>query len=305
MQAMPLPSNSPQMLGGIACLVLSMALLTSHDAAAKFLVVSVAPVTILWCRYLFQVAATAGAIVASGDRSRFRTACLGLELVRGALVITSTLMAFLALGRLPLAEFTAICCLTPVAVTLLARVVLREDVTAMQWVLVVVGLCGALLVARPGGSLDLLGMAFAVLVVLGYASFQTLTGVIARRDGPLTINWYTSLTGAVGTSMLMPWVWVAAPTAAQWVWLGLAATLGTLGQFLMVVAFSRAPASVLAPYLYTAMLFSLLAGWWVFAQAPDAWAFAGMALIAVSGVAGAVLRARVAKAPAVVSAAQV
>lgn len=305
MLAMPLPINSPQTMGCIACLVMSMALLTSHDAAAKFLVVSIAPVTILWCRYLFQVAATAGAIVASGDRSRFRTACLGLELVRGALVITSTLMAFLALGRLPLAEFTAICCLTPVAVTLLARVVLREDVSAMQWVMVAVGLCGALLVARPGGSLDLIGMAFAALVVLGYASFQTLTVVIARRDGPLTINWYTSLTGAVGTSMLMPWVWGAAPTAAQWAWLGLAATLGTLGQFLMVVAFSRAPASVLAPYLYTAMLFSLLAGWWVFEQAPDAWAFVGMALIAASGVAGAVLRARVAKAPAVVSAAQV
>lgn len=302
---MPLTVKSPQTLGGIACLVMSMALATSHDATAKYLIVSIGPVTILWCRYLFQVAATAGAIVASGDRSRFKTACLGLELVRGGLVITSTLMAFLALGRLPLAEFTAICCLTPVAVTLLARVVLREDVTATQWVLVVVGLCGALLVARPGGSLDLVGMSFAVVVVLCYASFQTLTAVIARRDGPLTINWYTSLTGAVCTSLLMPWMWGEAPTPAQWVCLGLAATLGTLGQFLMVVAFSRAPASVLAPYLYTAMLFSLLAGWWVFAQVPDAWAFAGMALIAASGVAGAMLRSRLAKAPAGMSPAQV
>lgn len=281
-------------LAAIAWLVASMALLTGHDAAAKFLVVAIGPVTILWCRYLFQVAVTAGAIVAAGDRSRFRSACLGLQLIRGSVVIGSSLMAFLALARLPLAEFTSICCLVPVAVTLLARVALNERVTAAQWLLVGCGLAGALLVARPGGALDPIGTAYAALVVLGYAVFQTLTGVIARRDAPLTINWYTSLTGAVFTSVLVPWAWKAAPTADQWGWLGLAATLGTLGQFLMVVAFSRAPASVLAPYLYTAMAFSLLFGWWLFGQVPDTWATVGMVLIAVSGVAGALLRARMA-----------
>ncbi len=281
----------------IAWLVASMALMTSHDATAKFLVMSIGPVTILWCRYLFQVVVTAAVIAARGDHKLFRSDCLGLQIVRGVLVIGSSLMAFLALGRLPLAEFTAICCLTPFAVMLVARVVLREPVTVAHWVLVVSGLAGALLVARPGGALDPLGTVYAALVVLGYAAFQTLTGVIARRDAPLTINWYTSVTGAVCTSVLVPWVWQAAPTAVQWGWLGLAACLGTLGQFLMVVAFSRAPASVLAPYLYTAMAFSLLMGWGLFGQVPDGWATVGMGLIAASGVAGALLRARSAPLP--------
>lgn len=280
---------APHTLAGIGWLVLAMALLTGHDALAKGLLALMAPALLLWWRYLFQLALASAVLLRQPQQ--FRSTRPGLQVARGLLVIGSSMLAFLALRRLPLAEFTAICCLVPVAVTLLARSVLHEAVTPRRWALVGVGLLGALLVARPGtGTLDGLGMAYAGLVVLGYAVFQILTGVLARHDPPLTIQWYTSLVGAVCTSLALPWVWPDAHLSLPWGRLAGAVLVGTVGQFLMLLAFTRAPASVLAPYLYSAMAFSLLAGWWAFGQTPDTWALAGMVLIAASGVAAALLR---------------
>ena len=283
--------NAPA-LGGIGLLVGSMVLLTSHDATAKFLLLSMTPVMLMWCRYVFQVVATGGVIAARGNPALWRSQVLRLQMLRGALVIGSSLVAFLAMQRMPLAEFTAICCLVPVAVTCIAHFVLKQPVSRLRWLLVAGGLVGALLVVRPGGTVDTVGALLSLVVVLGYAVFQTLTGVIARRDNPLTINLYTSLVGLGVTSLAVPWMWSTSAAAAHWPLLVLAVLTGTAGQFLMVLAFARAPAATLAPYLYSAIAFSMLAGWCVFGQVPDAWALFGIVLIAGCGVSAAWVAAR-------------
>ena len=66
----------------------------------------------------------------------------------------------------------------------------------------------------------------------------------------------------------------------------------TVGHFLLILAYQRAPAATLTPYLYTQIAFAMLAGWLVFQHVPDRWSTAGMVLIAVCGAAGAWLTVR-------------
>lgn len=281
---------------GIACVVGSMATLAVHDATAKFLLAVLTPVMLMWCRYLFQAVATTALMLGQPGRGLFRSRQRGLQALRGALVVGSSMLAFQAIQRMPLAEFTAICCLVPLVVTVLARVVLKEPVSGLRWALVAGGLGGALMVVRPGGAVDGLGAALALGVVLAYATFQILTGVLARQDAPLTTQFHTSWLAVAVLTPLVPAVWTTnALSPSHWGLLLLLGVAGTLGQLLMVQGFSRAPASTLSPYLYSAIAFASLAGWVVFGQVPDALALTGMLLIAVCGIAAGWLAGRPAR----------
>ena len=68
--------------------------------------------------------------------------------------------------------------------------------------------------------------------------------------------------------------------------------MGTVGHFFLILAYQRAPASTLTPYLYGQIGFAMLGGWLMFSQVPDATSLVGMLLIAVCGAAGAWLTVR-------------
>ena len=153
----------------------------------------------------------------------------------------------------------------------------------MGWLCIAGGLAGALLVVRPGGAVDPLGAGLALMGVVCYTGFQLLTGVLARQDSPLTIQLCTSLLGCAVMSALVPWFW---PDSMSWPEVALllfVALAGSYGQYFTVLAFSKAPASVLTPYLYTAIGFSALGGWWMFGHMPDELALTGMGMIAGFG----------------------
>ena len=136
-----------------------------------------------------------------------------------------------------------------------------------------------------------MGALIALAGVGCYTGFQTLTGVLARHDAPQTTHLYTSVLGALVFSALVPWFWPSSVSGLNLALLVTVALAGTYGQYFMVLAFSRAPVSVVSPYLYSAIAFSALAGWALFGHVPDAVSLAGMALIAGFGVLGAWARA--------------
>ncbi|MEN9781084.1 MAG: hypothetical protein RL014_2232 [Pseudomonadota bacterium] len=275
---------------GIAMMVAAMACLSTQDALAKLLMAVLAPVLIIWARYALQFALAAMGTARRGDRSLWRSRRPGLQLLRAALVIGGSICGYAALMRMPVAEFTAIYCLVPTLVMLLARFSLHEPVRPLGWVCVAGGLAGALLIVRPGGQVDSIGALIALAGVACYTGFQTLTGVLARHDAPQTTHLYTSALGALVFSVLVPWFWPAEISTGNLALLGAVALAGTYGQYFMVMAFSRAPVAVVSPYLYSAIAFSALAGWALFGHVPDAVSLAGMALIAGFGALGAWVR---------------
>jgi drug/metabolite transporter (DMT)-like permease len=208
------------------------------------------------------------------------------QFLRGMLLLTSSFFAFGSLQYLPVADFTAICSLVPLIITLLAGRMLGERVSRLRWVLVLGAFAGALVIIRPGGENFIWPMLLPLGAVLSYSWFQLLTSRMVKTESPVTMHLYTGWVGTLVTSFMLPFVW-AQPTGTQLGQLMLMGMLGTVGHFLLILAYARSPASTLTPYLYAQIGFAMVGGWLVFNQMPDDWALVGIGMIAVCGVAGA------------------
>jgi drug/metabolite transporter (DMT)-like permease len=134
--------------------------------------------------------------------------------------------------------------------------------------------------------------------VLANAGFQLLTSRMAKTEDPMTMQFYTGWTGAVVALCALPFIWV--PIVSPRVWGGLVfmGFMGSLGHFIFIQAFKRAPAAVLMPYMYAQIAFAMLGGWLIFFHVPDQWTLVGMAMIAICGAAGAWLTAHESRAAA-------
>ena len=199
-------------------------------------------------------------------------------------------LGFTSLRYMPVAEFTAFVMLTPLVVTALARFVMKEQVSGLRWLFVSGGLVGALLIVRPGGSMDTSHAWLPLSLVVSNALFQILTSHMAKTESPVTMHLYTGWVGAIIASVLVLWgAWTTDLTHFEWELMVLVGCAGTFGHYLLILAFSRAPAASVSPFLYSGIAFATFAGWLVFAHVPDLWARMGMLLIALCGIGAAVL----------------
>jgi drug/metabolite transporter (DMT)-like permease len=156
---------------------------------------------------------------------------------------------------------------------------MKEQVSKLRWLMVVGGLIGAMLVIRPGGQVDPSVGWMALTVVLTYAVFQAVTSHMTRTEDPAVMQLYTGWVGWAVSTLLVANAWVTPQSLHEWTLLLVVGLAATLGQYLLIVAFSKAPASVVSPFLYTGVGFSTLMGWWLFDHMPDALAFTGMGLV--------------------------
>ena len=271
-------------LTGILCAVTAMACFAVLDTTNKILVAGVPLLVILWVRYVFQAIATRAVMLPQRGLAIFNTGHIGLQILRGLLLVACSLLAFVSLQRMPVAEFTAIGMLTPLAVTLLARFVMHEHVSPLRWVFVVGGMLGAMLIVRPGGSMSPEDAWLPLVMVMSYACFQTLTSHMAKTESPVTMHIYTGWVGTAIASVMVLGAWTTELTHFQWLLMCVVGLMGTLGHYLLIVAFSRAPASTVTPVLYSSIAFATFGGWLVFSHVPDQIAVLGMLLIAVCGL---------------------
>ena len=193
---------------------------------------------------------------------------------------------------MPVGDVTAIGMLAPIVVTVVALLGFGERLSAARLACVAGGFVGALIVVRPVGSM----FGWALLAPLGMLAtntgFQLVTSRLATIDDPATTHFYTGCIGLALTTLLVPFFWSAALAPSTWGLLLLLGVFGTVGHFLLILAYQRAPATTVMPFLYAQIAFAVFGGWLVFAHAPDAASWLGIALIAVSGAAGTWLAAR-------------
>lgn len=285
------PGRPARRIGGIAFIVVAVMCFGALDTTTK-LASTVAPVVMaIWVRYLVQALVT-GAVLWPSRRSRlFHTRQPVMQFVRGALLLTCSVIAFFSLRYMQVGEFTAIVMLTPLLLTVVAAIALHESVSWLRWVCVLGGFAGSMIVIRPGEDIFHWLMLLPLLLVAANTGFQVLTSRMARTEDPGTMHFYTGLVGLVLATVGLPFAWQGLPWSV-WLVLGLMGVFSTLGHFLLIMAYTRTPVAVLTPYLYLQIGFAALGGWLVFAHLPDAWSLAGIALVAVSGVFGTWLTGR-------------
>lgn len=271
-------------LKGILWMCAGVFCLSVGDAIAKWLGEVHSPVQIIFFRTLVSLPLIALIARFYGGLRKLTTRRPGVHLVRG-LFATGTMLCFVfGLTLLPLAETTAIAFAAPLFVTLLSVPLLGEKVGRLPLVAALVGFLGVLVVVRPGGA----GFQVGGLVVVGAALCYAMLMITARRYGVREYLWamvfYVTLVPLVVTGVLLPWVWQV-PAPLHWLGFLGAGVFGIGAMACITLAFRHAPAALAAPFDYTGMLWAVLLGWWIWGEIPDAWVFAGSALIIGSGLA--------------------
>jgi EamA-like transporter family. len=285
-------SKPPRALAGIALVVAAVACFGALDTTTKYVSVSVPLLMALWCRYAFQAVATTLTVLPGRGMSVWRTRNPRFQWLRGVLLLTSSLLAFASLKYMPVGEFTAIVMITPLAITVLAATVLKERVSAMRWALVAGGFAGTLLIIRPGADAFQWASLMPLALVGTNAWFQVLTSKMARTEDPVTMHLYTGWVGTLVASLGLPFVWTTLQSWWLWALLCFMGAMAAIGHYLLILAYQRAPAATLTPYLYTQIGFAMLGGWMVFSHLPDRSSMAGIVTIAVCGAGGAWLTVR-------------
>jgi drug/metabolite transporter (DMT)-like permease len=290
-------TESGRILAGIGLVLVAVACFATLDTATKASTAGVPILMGVWFRYAFQAVATTAVLLPLHGTALLRTRHPRYQLLRGALLLVSSTLAFLSLRYMPLAEFTSIVLIAPLVITLLAATTLKEYVSPLRWVLVAGGFIGTLVILRPGGEAFSWAILLPIGLVLTNAWFQVLTSKLAQTENPLTMHFYTGWVGALIASLAVPFVWTELDSWHWWALLCLMGFMGTVGHFILILAYQRAPASTLTPYLYAQIAFAMLGGWLIFSQLPDRFSLIGMAMIAVCGAAGAWLTVRERRVP--------
>lgn len=239
-------------------------------------------VQITWARYAFHFAFII-ILLRTGIIETLKTKHLRMQLTRSTLLLVASLLYFTGFSLLPLAESAAMINVTPVLVTILSALILREVVGVRRWTGVLVGFVGAMIVIRPGMDTFTNAAIFPLGAALAYGLYQIATRHVSHADGPMTSIAYTALVGTILGSCVVPFFWTT-PDAIGWGMMVALGITGALGHYCMIKAYSAAEVSVAAPYAYAVIIWMAAMGYIVFDDVPEIWTIIGAMVIACSGL---------------------
>ncbi len=251
---------------------------------AKILGADYSSLQVSWARAFGHVLIMLAIFLPRRGMGLFRTRRPLLQLARSTAMFTSNLCFFFAVTFIPLAKAAAVSLAAPLIVALLAWPLLRERTTPARVLASAFGFLGVLVVIRPGGALFHWASLFVLASAGCYALYQILTRKLAGVDQPETSNLYSSVIGAFGMLLVVPFVWRNPATLADALMFVSLGVLGCAGHFLVVLAMGRAPANIVSPFQYFQLLGSVGIGWLFFADLPDAMTWLGAAIIVAAGL---------------------
>ena len=269
---------------GILFMLAAMMWFIVLDSCAKELLTrsGLPLVQVVWARFFFNFIIGA-VVIFYWWPGHMRSRRPLLQLLRSGLLFATTMLFNAGLTTTTLAAATTIMFLTPIVLTVLSVFVLGEHVGPRRWMSIAVGFVGALIVVRPGMVEFNVGVLLLLAAAVTNSVYQLTTRKLAGLDDPRTSFFYTAAVGAIGASFVVPFAW-ATPQAFDWGLLVAMGVLGGAGHLFLVLAFDRAPVSLLAPFVYTQLVWAAIFGYAIFGEIPDRWTVAGAALICASGL---------------------
>ena len=278
---------TPNTLQGIGLVVLALACFATLDTTTRHISTSISLLVALWFRYAIQAVITTVVVWPGRGRRVFLTRHPKFQLARGLLLFACSILAFYSLKYMPVGEFTAIALLAPLVITVFAAWKLKEKIRPLRWTLLLGGFMGTLVIIRPGTHHFDWTVILPLMLVLTNSAFQLLTSQMTKTEDPITMHFYTGWIGTILASFVLPFVWEMPADWTVWLQLLIMGVLASIGHFLLILAYGRAPAATLTPYMYAQIAFGVVGGWVVFQHLPDQWTFLGMGLIALCGALGA------------------
>jgi drug/metabolite transporter (DMT)-like permease len=215
------------------------------------------------------------------------------HLGRGLISVGGMFFNFAALARLPIVDVTTITFAGPLITVALAAIFLKERVRIYRWTAVAVGFCGVIVMLWPhlelsrytgaAGSAAAIGAMFALTGAFTNAASVIQTRRLTDTETTSSIVFYFSLFCTIGGLLTLPFGWIV-PNAKQAVALVALGMIGGFSHILLTESYRYAPASLVAPLDYTALLWAFILGYWFFDELPTATVYAGAAIVVASGL---------------------
>lgn len=274
----------PRRLGAIGLICLAMLLFAFLDLIAKWLGRELPPLQVTYARYVFALVLSLAVLNPWTVERAWVTRRPWLQILRGLFLFGSTYFNFVALKSLQLAETAAIAFAGPFLIAALSGPVLGEWIGPRRWAAIVVGFCGVLIVIQPGFDRFHPAMIWSVGSVCCYAGYSITTRKLTGIDSASSMLIIASAVPTALLTPIMPFVWVAPASWTTWVLMAVLGLLGAGGHFMVIRAFSAAPAPILAPFSYTQILWMITLGWAVFGDLPGLHTITGAAIVIASGL---------------------
>jgi drug/metabolite transporter (DMT)-like permease len=265
---------------GIGLVTLTTLCFAVLDASAKWLVLSLPVLQVVWLRFVFHVLIASALLAPRYGLELLRVRNWRLQALRAAMMASMTALNFWALQFLQLAETGAIQFSVPLLIALFSAWWLGEKLDARRWLAIAAGFAGVLLIVRPGSAAFHPAILLSVMNALLYAAFNMLTRRMVATESAASLQ----LMSALGAALLLaPFALAGWQWPHEWLpWLAIAlcGLCGGLGHFMVAQAHRYASAATLGPFLYQQIIYMTLLGWLVFGQAPG-WLVASGALVVV------------------------
>ena len=263
------------MIGAVFCFA-------SMDATAKYLMKEIGPAQTIWARYTVQ-AILVTVLILPKINVYGRTKYPKLQFLRSVALMMATTLFFFAFSRLGLAEASAIFNISPVLITFGAFLFLREQIGPRRVIGIMVSLLGALIIIRPGSGVFTIYALLPLGAAIFYSTYSLVTRFVGADESPWTSLFYSAIFGTICYSIYIVFHWnpMSSNALLLTIIIGL---FGTAGHICLIRALTLGEASLVAPFIYTNLLFTTIWGLVLFGNFPDFWTICGALIIVAAGV---------------------
>lgn len=258
-------------------------LMVINDAMAKFLTEDYGALHIYAWRSMMALPIIATMLLVTRGRAGFSTASIPTHALRGFFAVAAAWCFFSSLKQLTLAGATSLVFAAPLFITALSVVLLGEKVGWRRWSAVAIGFIGVLIIVRPGGETFQTASLYAVGAAFFYALFMISARWIRREEPMMTMMFYVSLFPLIYCMPVLAIDWQPVAFEHLPLFIGMA-LFGTTGITMIGHAFRLAPAAIVAPFDYTALLWATVLGFLFWGDLPDMWTYIGALIIIASGI---------------------
>ena len=263
------------MIGAVFCFA-------SMDATAKYLMKEIGPAQTIWARYTVQ-AILVTVLILPKINVYGRTKYPKLQFLRSVALMMATTLFFFAFSRLGLAEASAIFNISPVLITLGAFLFLREQIGPRRVIGILVSLLGALIIIRPGSGVFTIYAILPLGAAIFYSTYSLATRFVGADESPWTSLFYSAIFGTICYSIYIVFNWNPMSNNALLLTI-IIGLFGTAGHLCLIRALTLGEASLVAPFIYTNLLFTTIWGFVLFGNFPDFWTIVGALIIVAAGI---------------------
>ncbi|PRX37023.1 Permease of the drug/metabolite transporter (DMT) superfamily [Meinhardsimonia xiamenensis] len=270
-------------LSGALFALAAFALFATHDVIIKWLGAVYTPFQLIFFATLMSFPLVTVMLMSDRTEAHLRPVHPWWSALRTGCVVVAMLCGFYAFSVLPLAQVYAILFMAPIVITLLSIPILGERVGWRRGLAVLAGLVGVLIVLRPGGASLTLGHLAAITSAVASGTASVIVRRIGRDERPVVLLMYPLMASYLIMGGVLGFVYEPMPVE-HLAGVALIAFLGFVAGLLMIAAYRRAEAAIVAPMQYSQILWATGYGAAFFGETVDAATMTGAAVIIAAGL---------------------